>query len=285
VAAIPNERFFPSPSPEWPPRRADAEAIPDVVFYGDARPPAEPGLAVRWASRPVVFGVTLFLLGWLGILVQRSFLQQIVVGAPVFEELAKFGLALVVVTILRAKHVVARLPYAWLSGMGFGVLEHFVTYGEEDWATLLTRVAFHTATAGLSMAAYSVVEPLREVRSRWLATLPSTLLHWSNNFGVVLAVVVSFVLPLSDQTILGWSLVLIGGAVGLTFAIVANESRARALAAFELRRFFQPLGPTDAAPREGSGEAAPSPPDSGQPPAPPPEPPETSPQPPPPPER
>lgn len=269
VAAIPNETFFPVPATDWPPRRREVASIPDAAFYGDERPPGEPGLAVRWASRPLAFGASLFLLGWLGILIQRSFLQQLVVGAPVFEEFAKFGLALVVVQALRAKHVVARLPYAWLSGLGFGVLEHFVSYGGEEWLTLVIRAGFHAATTGLSMAAYSIVEPLPEVRARWLSTLLSTVLHWSNNFGVVLALVVGVFIPLSDQVVLGWSVGLIVAAVGLTLAMVGGEATFRARAESEIRRLLPPLGPTGGAPparekegekeREGAGTGAPEP--------------------------
>jgi len=68
------------------------------------------------AQRPLVFASLLFLLGWIGIFAQRGFLRQLVVGAPVFEEFAKLGLALAVVTLLRVRPVWLRLPFGWASG-------------------------------------------------------------------------------------------------------------------------------------------------------------------------
>lgn len=259
--SIPNEAFFQGPSltEPWPPKKRAPESIPEAVYYGDERPPSEPGMLLRAAARPVVFGVTLFLLGWLGILLQRSFLRQIVVGAPVFEEFAKFGLALILVTMLGARHMGARLPYAWLSGLGFGLFEHFVSYPEEPWSMALLRSAFHAGATGLSMAAYSIVEPWDDQRARWLSTIPSTVGHWANNFGVVLAAIASTIVPIADEVIVGWSALVTLTIVIITLGLLLGEAPVRERARAELARFFPPLGPTPAegGPRNTAPDLAP----------------------------
>src|SRR5438067_1120983 len=190
--SIDNDAFFVTPRPR--PAGPQPASVPEELFYGEERrPPAETPIIVRAAERPIALGGMLFLLGWLGILAQRSALRQIVVGAPVFEEMAKFGLALAVVGLLGARHVVARLPFAWLSGLGFGVLEHFLSYGQEAWYELGVRAAFHAGSCGLSMAVYAILEGATDVRARWGATIPSSLLHWANNFAALVVGLASLV--------------------------------------------------------------------------------------------
>ena len=261
-ASIDNDAFFggPSPTAPWPPRPGPA-SVPEVAFYGDARPPAEPGIVVRAAQRPLAFGSVLFLLGWLGILMQRSPLRQLVVGAPVFEECAKFGLALVVLALLGARSVAARLPYAWLSGLGFGVLEHVLSYSDEPWLFMLVRAAFHAAAAGLSMAVYSAVEPLPDVRVRWGSTLASSLVHWANNFGQVLVAILVAFAPALDGLSLWWAVAVTATAVALTFGVAASAGRFREAVAREVGRVLPPLGVTEAGPTTGPpGSGAPAPP-------------------------
>jgi hypothetical protein len=264
-ASVPNETFFVAPPAHASARRrAVPVSVPEEVFYGEARrPAAETPFAARAAERPLAFGGLLFLLGWLGILAQRSALRQVVVGAPVFEEMAKFGLALAVVSLLGARALLARLPFAWLSGLGFGVLEHFLSYAGEPWHELAIRAAFHAATCGLSMAAFSVLSPLPDVRARWGATLSSSLLHWANNFAAIVVGIGALVAPWAAFVGEVWSGLVVALAFLATIVVVTDRARLERAAAGIVARVFPPLTPAaaeaEASPRSTTEPAAPPP--------------------------
>jgi len=241
--SIENEAFFLSPAPiEWPPRHGRGTSIPGIVFYGEDRPRVEEEpFTVRFAKDPLVFASILFLLGWIGILAQRGFLRQLVVGAPVFEEFAKLGLALAVVTVLRVRPVWLRLPFGWASGAAFGVMEHFLSYGDEATFFYVARALFHAAACGLSMSVFSLVEALPDARARWMSTVASTLLHWANNFGAVLLGILALLMGGADIIGLGWPLVVTIAAFVLTFFVAAGRDRLRPRVARELERVFPPF--------------------------------------------
>ena len=199
-------------------RRGGHETVvPEHAFYaGRARPPPEPGFAERAASTPLRFALLLFLGGWVGILFQRSFFQQIVFGAPVFEEIAKFGPALLVATLLGVRSPWVRLPLAWLFGGAFGVMEHHVTYFDEPLWLYVERVVFHATSTGLSMLVYAALEGLVDFRARWGATLPATLLHWAFNFGGVVLGVSGVFLPSADTVSGAYAVLITGSVVVLT---------------------------------------------------------------------
>lgn len=247
---IENDSFFPGSAPlEWPPRHGRGATYSNAVFYGEDRPRvAEEPFTVRFAKNPLAFAGILFLLGWIGIFAQRGFLRQLVVGAPVFEEFAKLGLALAFVTLLRVRSVWLRVPFGWASGAAFGIMEHFLSYSDEPMLLIVDRVAFHAAACGLSMAVYSLVEPLADARSRWMSTVASTLLHWANNFGAVLLGLVGLVFGAADIIDMGWSLVITASAFVLTLLVAVGRNRFRPRVARELERVFPPL----------HGEAAPT---------------------------
>lgn len=247
-AAIANDEFFVAAPATHAAHVAAAQrarravSVPEDVFYGDARrPPVELPLILRAAVRPLAFGGFLFLLGWLGILAQRSAIRQVVVGAPVFEEMAKFGLALVVVSALGARHLLARLPFAWLSGLGFGIFEHFLSYSDESVYSLAVRAAFHAGTCGLSMSVFSVLEPLEDVRARWGSTLVSSLLHWANNFAAIVLALVSVATPGADIVGDVWSTIVVVLAFGATIVVVTNRERLERAARAMLGRLLPPL--------------------------------------------
>lgn len=167
-------------------RAGQTGAVDERVFYASRpRPAPEVHVMERGAATPLRYATILFLAGWTGILFQAGFFQQVVFGAPVFEELAKFGPALLAATLLRTRSNWVRLPLAWLSGAAFGVMEHYVTYAAEPLWVYVERVAFHGGATGLSMLVYGAVERIPDVRARWGTTLPATLLHWAFNFGAV----------------------------------------------------------------------------------------------------
>jgi hypothetical protein len=239
--SIPADAFYRAPAPfEWPPRHHDLGSLPASAFFVEPPAPEEPSFMERYPARPLVFGSVLLLLGVLGILLQRGFLRQIVIGAPVFEEFAKFGLALTVVALLRLRPIVLRLPVAWASGAAFGVFEHAMDYADEGTVSFAARVAFHAGSAGLSMAAFTLLEGLPDVRVRWASTLASSLCHWANNFGAIALAVVGILLHDADVVDLAWSLVVTAAVYALTLVVALGGARLRPLVARELQRVFPP---------------------------------------------
>ena len=255
--SIPSEAFYRAPAPyERSPRHRGIESIPAGAFFTAPPAPEEPSFMESYPARPVVFGSVLLLLGVLGILLQRGIVRQIVIGAPIFEEFAKFGLALTVVALLRIRPLALRLPFAWASGAAFGVFEHAMDYADEGGLGFVARVAFHAGSAGLSMAAFTLLEGLPDVRVRWASTLASSLCHWANNFGAIALAVVGLLLRDSYVVDMTWSLLVTMAVYALTLVVAFGRARLRPLVARELARIFPP-GPIPAP--EGPAPTAPSP--------------------------
>lgn len=201
-------------------------AVAEDVFYAKRpRPPRDEDIAELGARTPLRFATLLFLAGWTGILFQAGFFQQVVFGAPVFEELAKFGPALLVSTLLRTRSNWVRLPLAWLSGGAFGVMEHYVTYPAEELWVYVERVVFHGGATGLSMLVYGALESLPDVRARWATTAPATLLHWAFNFGAVVLGLGSLILPIGEVVSGGYAVLITGIVLLLTAAGIADRAR------------------------------------------------------------
>lgn len=258
---VDNDSFFARASWQHAPR-----SVPEWAFYARARPEPEVGLATRTALTPRRFALVLFLVGWTGILFQASFLQQVVFGAPVFEELAKFGLALLVAALLGAQALWARLPLAWASGAGFGVLEHYTTYPEEPALGFASRIVFHAAATGLSMLSYHAFERMPDVRARWASTAAATLFHWANNFGAVVFGVASLVVHDAEAGAFLWSYGVTAALLALTLVALAWRGRfegaARELLASAVPRLgLPPLArPAAALPPPPPPEEGPAPP-------------------------
>lgn len=256
--SIPPDAFYRAAEPmEWPPRRHTLPTVPSEMFFRDPPPWfEEPSFIERYPARPVVFGATLLLLGVLGIVLQRGVVRQIVIGAPIFEEFAKFGLALVAVSVLRLRPLALRLPFAWASGAGFGVFEHAMDYASEPRVEFISRVAFHAGSAGLSMAAFALIEPLPDVRVRWASTLASSVCHWANNFGAIALAVVGVLFHAAGVVDLAWSFVVVAALYVLTVVAIVRASALRPLVARELERVFPPRVAVNPRP-EGTSPTAP----------------------------
>lgn len=198
---------------------------PDV-FYGAPPPPAPagPGPVESIPHEPLKHGAILAGVGFLGTLVLAAdFLRQVVVGAPFFEELLKFGLALVLVGALRITPGALRVLVGLVPGAAFGVFEHYVTYSSEPLLVLADRIAFHSGASAFSMALYHALAPLPDARIRWFAPLPSMLLHWANNFLALLLGV--------GGLVTGFDGTAIGLTVGFTLATAAHVGAWGTLAA------------------------------------------------------
>lgn len=157
-----------------------------------------------------------------------SLLQKIVIIAPIFEELLKFGVALVFAQLLDMDGIPTFVGLAVAMGAIFGIVEHFHTYANEGDASYLVRVLFHGVAAGVSMVVYidliSDPDITRSVSP--MAPAVPIVIHAVNNAAMIpVAVVeevlggVSFALPVS----IGLTLAL------LTFALFGREQRIRDL--------------------------------------------------------
>lgn len=217
------------------PRRVENESFwraPPARPAPPGAPAPPPGTAARLfhelARRPAVFGAVLFVLGWFGILVQDGFLRQLVIGAPLFEEPAKVGGAIVVATLLGMRSLWTRLPLALAFGAGFGVFEHFVTYAEEDAFTFASRIAFHAFSTGLNMASFDALQGHHDARLRWFATAPSTVFHYANNVGALLLIVASLAVAAAEVAGLVWTWAMTGSTLATMVAVAARPAAYRA---------------------------------------------------------
>lgn len=169
--------------------RAPGGSVPGDAFF--TAPPSAPEPVVRTWGR-FTHAWILFGVGFAGTLVMSaSLFTQIVIGAPVFEELWKLGAALLLVHLFRVGSGPARVLVALVPGAGFGVLEHYLTYSTEPATLFAFRVVFHSGTAALSAATWHVVADGSPPGVAWLSTAPATVVHWFNNFAAVLMLVPS----------------------------------------------------------------------------------------------
>jgi hypothetical protein len=227
------DRFFPMPAP--------ANQLP-FLWWSAAK-------AHRQAL--LLFGAGFFSVFTL----QSHFFVQVVLGAPLFEEMLKFGLALLLVAWLpaRTSRLVAgvlTVTVALALGAGFGILEHWVTYRAESNLSYLWRVVFHSGSTGLSALLYSFVASSFEVRTRWLALAPSILLHYANNAGSVFLVPVTAVA--GSGVMEAWNYVILAAmAACLLWVAVAPGSWRSYLEGVVARR----LGPPPVSAWEAEGPA------------------------------
>ncbi len=209
---IPNERFFGAPGrPTGPVRcaRCGGTAVPDGAgwlrcpgcgsrwsppqprptapvsvsperFFSAPRPPERPHFLFRTANDPVRFAAVLLGAGAFAVFVQQApLLYQLVLGAPLFEEALKFGLALLLVAPagLPVRHpagLAGRIGLAFL----FSAIAGTVAWGAmETFSDAATRHALLGAGLGAA-GGFALVLPhllLTGAVPRW-ALLPFRLL-------------------------------------------------------------------------------------------------------------
>lgn len=179
-------------------------------FFTDEDPDDGRGRFVdRVALRPWRFAAVLFGMGFAAVFVRQAPIHlQIILGAPVFEEMLKFGLALLIglaFSWLFSGGRMAgwehwawgflRVPIALVVGAGFGVLEHDTTYPSESLDSYIWRVAFHAISTGTSMVAYHAALGSWDIRTRWLAVAPAVALHYVNNYSAIVLGASSLIVP------------------------------------------------------------------------------------------
>ncbi len=168
-------------------------------FFRREDPIGMPHFLHRVAAQPWKFAAVVFGFGFFAVFIrQANIFFQIILGAPIFEEMVKFGLALLIATALlwvlgagRLRQwespwwLFIRLPAALAVGAGFGFMEHYTTYPGETDLSFFWRVMFHSLATATSMIAYQAVLPSADLRVRWLAMVPSIFLHYVNNYGAI----------------------------------------------------------------------------------------------------
>lgn len=238
-------------------RRIDADLFYDPAVVGVELPEDEP-LPAGWevlperehplprlARNPFTYAGLLFGMGFFTVFVEQApFLLQVVLGAPIFEEFLKFGLALLLALIVLAllgafaghglgrwRHrawLLLTLPVALTVGAGFGILEHAVSYSSEDDGSRWWRIAFHATSTGLSMATFYAVATWRDPRVRWFAPLPAVVLHYANNVSAVLLTFAGALVPVGGGGALS-SILVIAAVLLLIVFLVAPKSIRQAL--------------------------------------------------------
>lgn len=255
------------PDPFWGP--AAAPRLPrwdGASFYPRPHPGASVPLLWRNAATPLRFAAVLAGLGLFSVFVdQADLLTQLVLGAPLFEEFVKFGLALLLVCwvprlpgLAGAPTVALRMLVAWGAGAGFGLLEHTISYPHEGLGSFEVRVAFHGAAAGLSMACFTLLETLPDVRARWFSTLPSSFLHYLVNASFPAQVVAALAFPRADLAG-GWIDLVTAAALAATLVLPLVGGWARRVAQHQAAERFPALPAAIRAtlePRPGAESAA-----------------------------
>lgn len=196
-----------------------------LLFFGslvrtDMGPYPKPTEIREVVLSPVYFGFVCAFLGLWAVLFVGISIQRIIVIAPIFEELLKFGVALLVGSALFDRSLAARIGVAAVVGAVFGLVEHATTYPTEEDLLYLFRTLFHMMTTVLSVATYSLFESESTVRFRWYSPLLSTLIHFFYNTFAVLSGVFAVVV-LGSQSVAvtvfygGVAILLLTGLLGL----------------------------------------------------------------------
>lgn len=175
------------------------------------------------SSSPVYFGLVSSIFGLWAVLFVGISIQRIIIIAPLFEELLKFGIALLLGSTLFGRSQTARIGIALVIGAMFGIIEHSTTYPMETDTLYLFRTAFHAMMTILSIKMYTLFESEKSISLQWIAPVYPVMLHFFfNTFNVLIAVIsvsvfgsVNSIVP-----IIYGSAILILAAVLLVFSSV-----------------------------------------------------------------
>lgn len=165
-------------------------AVVGAVSSWDRSPYPKPGELRETPASPVYYGVICSFFGLWSILFAGISLQRVVIFAPIFEEVAKFGVALLVGSALFGRSLPARIGVALVVGSLFGVVEHVTTYPTETDSLYLFRTLFHMMTTVLSVTVYTKFEARAGRSLQWVAPGYSILVHFFYNTFAVLSAVI-----------------------------------------------------------------------------------------------
>lgn len=162
-----------------------------VIRTRDLSPYPKPTEIRAVAASPAYFGFVCTVFGLWAVLFVGIGVQRVVVVAPLFEELLKFGVAVLVGSVLFDRSVLARIGVALVVGALFGLVEHATTYPMESDTVYAFRTIFHSTTTVLSVTLYTVFETRGANTLQWLAPSYAVMLHFFYNTFVVLSSVIS----------------------------------------------------------------------------------------------
>ena len=91
------------------------------------------------------------------------------------------------------------------------------------------------------MAVYTLLEGAPDLRARWGATLPSSLLHWANNFAAVVVTLGALLAPWAEFVGELWSSLVVFLAFAATIIVVLDRPRLEKAAQALLARVLPPL--------------------------------------------
>lgn len=180
--------------------------------------PGDRGLLEGLPGRPALFGLVALLVGIAGTLFAGStFLEKIAVVAPIFEEYAKLGVALLLLASLGLSRGGPAFALGSLSGLAFALLEHHLTYSSETELMFLVRGLFHTLAAGLSALVYVHLRRRENLAPGvgWFAIAPSALVHAANNVFAVGTALAGLIVELPD-----WFSPLVGSIFVATLVVL-----------------------------------------------------------------
>lgn len=168
------------------------------------------------ASSPVYFGTVCIFFGLWAVLFAGVSIQRVLIIAPVFEEGLKFGVALLVGSVLFGRSLLARVGAAIVVGLLFGIIEHTTTYPMEADAVYTFRVVFHAMTTVLSVTTYTLFGLQGERTLQWISPAYSIIIHFFNNIFSVLSTSIGiFVLGSGNATV-----ALIYGSAAILLMVV-----------------------------------------------------------------
>lgn len=170
------------------------------------------------ARSPPSFGLVCAFFGLWSVLFVGISVQRVLVFAPIFEELLKFGVAILIGSTLFGRSTLARIGVAIVVGALFGLVEHATTYPMESDAVYLFRTLFHATLTVLSVSVYTVFEDMDQEGYRWIAPAYSILLHFTYNaFAVISAIVGVVVFGIQSTAVV---LAYGAGAIAIAMAIL-----------------------------------------------------------------
>lgn len=184
------------------------------------------------AESPIYFALTCTVIGlWSVLFVGLNVVQRIVIIAPIFEELLKFGVALTVGAAIFGKSIYSRIAIALVIGCIFGLVEHSITYAGEPDTLYLYRVLFHSVLTMISVTVYTRFEERDLNNLLWIAPIYPIVLHYLNNAFAVLSGVVLATTPEETQLVVslvfGGLILLLG--VALLIIVITRHNLAALL--------------------------------------------------------
>ena len=198
------------------------------VFMTNSRPSyTTPQTMEEIPTSPMFFSFACMIIGfWSVLFVGINITQRVIIIAPIFEELLKFGVALFIATALFGRSTNSRIAVAIVIGTLFGLIEHQTTYASEPDLLYLFRTAFHLTTTVLSVSIYTLFERkgLDELLLTSLVT--SMLLHYFNNMFSLFGALIVYFLAESSQNLItiifGASIIVLGNTLILLTLVREN---------------------------------------------------------------